>query len=330
MRLQAFSFGLLALSVVAVADEPTEQPKEPIEARADSVLQASPEAVLRIRGKLQKFATAKNAPIQADYEQDIPQDTLDLEEIFDVTLEPDSPPPKIFISKYQSSAVSFIDAYGNPWPIRSTSSFMGDQIEILKAIPSDETRDDSDKKGEKKSSNPSINDPQAGSFTVTALKQGVVGNMTVYLYNNPTPVTILLVAKPAMYHRQATIRIGDVGPQTNTGDMYKNTGVVLGTPTDMDLNHALYGVSPDGTEQMVVEGGEGQAWLKGDFLYLRTPLAVFSPEILGASPGNGRYRAYKLVKTTTVMATNTEGSTVKLKIMRHPATEIYNQTTFKR
>lgn len=330
MKTKIAIFIALLFMSAAHADESQDSPQEPIEARTDSVLQASPEAVLRIRKKLQKFATAKNAPIQDDFSDDIPQDTLDLEEIFDVSQEPDSKPPKIFISKYQSSAVSFIDAYGKPWPIRNIATFMGDQIEIVKAIPDEEHKDAGDSKDKQSSNSPSINDPQAGSFTVTALKNGVVGNMTVFLYNNPTPVTILLVAKPSMYHRVATIRIGDVGPQTNPAEMFKDSGVALGAPTDMDLNHALYGVSPDGSEEMVVEGGEGQAWMKGNSLYLRTPLAVFSPEILGASPGNGRYRAYKLVKATTVMATNTEGTTVKLKIMRHPATSIYDKTTFKR
>jgi hypothetical protein len=165
---------------------------------------------------------------------------------------------------------------------------------------------------------------------MTALKHGVVGNITVYLHGLSTPVSVLLIGKPSMYHRSVTLRVGDIGPQTDTAMMFQNSGVAIGTAADVDLNNALYGVSPTGSEEMVLEGAEGKAWLKGEHLYLQTPIAVFSPEILRTSPGNGKYRAYKLPRTTTVMGTNTEGSTVTLRILRHPSTAIYEQSSLRK
>lgn len=323
---------LMPIPVLA-EEQPAEQSVEGrgkstlLEQRGASLLQGSPKEILRMREAIQDFSAAKNAPILHDFEPEVPQEVLDIDEMFEVTLGPDSKAPQVFISRFQGSAVSFVDAYGNPWPISKISSFMEGMILIDKALPDTPQAvgpggDAED--GKTKAEDP-LQNPQAGSFTITALKHGVVGNLTVYLHGLATPISIMLVGKPAMYHRTATVKIQDVGPQTNMSTLMAETGVVVGTETDMDLNHALYGVSPSGSEAMVVEGGEGKAWLKGSELFLQTPLAVFSPKIVRTSPGNGRYRAYRLPATTTVLATNNEGRTVQLRIKRHPSTDIYNK-----
>lgn len=298
-----------------------EQVKSELEARGDQLLKADPKSILNLRERIQNISAAKQAPIQGDFEPEIPQEILNIDEIFDVTLGPDNREPKIFIARYQSSAVSFIDAYGKPWPIRKISSFLDGLVFIEKAAT-----DSKGQPGEGAEGNGiDINDPQAGSFTVTALKHGVVGNITVFLVGQQTPISVQLVGKPSMYHRNATVRVQDVGPQTSQSDLFRDVGVVIGTDTDVDLNHALYGVTPAGSEEMVVEGAEGKAWLKDGVLYLRTPIAVFSPKILRSSPGNGRYRAYRLEAATEVLGTNNEGRTVVMKILRSPATAILEQ-----
>lgn len=298
------------------------------EKQLNGALVANPASILRMRGTIQNYSASKNAPVTHDYDSEIPQDILNIDDIFDLTLEPDEPAPIIFISKFQSTAVSFLDAYGNPWPIRVVSNFLTGKVEIQRAIPATSTSQNG-KNNEQSKQGISRNDPQAGSFTMTALEHGVVGNITVFLEGNAKPITLMLVGKPAMFHRLATIRIGDVGPQTNTSELFEKNGVSLGAKTDPDLNHTLYGVAPDGSEQMVVQGGDGKAWIKGDYLYLQTSLSVFSPEILGASPGNGRFKAYKLVLSPVVMATDNRGQTVSLKIMRSPAAQILDQANLR-
>lgn len=328
-----FGLALVALSSVAYSAEGEQgsasQPQSVLESRAQSILQASPEQILRARKQIQDFSAAKQAPIAGDFEPGIPQDILDLEDIFDLTLEPDQVAPKVFISRYQSTAISFVDAYGNPWPIRKISNFLSGMILIEQAVPKNESSSGGDDKDKKESAGGGldINDPQAGSFTMTALKHGVVGNITVYLEKLATPITLVVVGKPSMFHRLATMRVNDIGPQTDASQLFQDNGVVVGTEADVDLNNALYGVSPQGSESMAVEGADGKAWLKGDYLYLQTPISVFSPEILRASPGNGKYKAYKLPKTTRVLGVNTEGRTVTMKIMRHPATAIEEANT---
>lgn len=300
-----------------------------LETRADFLLRADPQTILRIRKKIDNYSAAKSVPLQHDYEPAISQDMIALDEIFEVSMEPDGKVPKVFLSKYQSTAISFVDAYGKPWPIRKVSNFLGpEKILIDQAVSSSgETKPSA--KGEEASPGIDPMDPQAGSFTMTAVEDAVVGNLTVFLQGNPTPLSIMVVGKPAMYHRMATIKVNDMGPQTNKAELFQNNGVQISTETDADLNHALYGVSPQGSEEMVVQGGEGKAWLKGDALFIRTPLAVFSPRVLRSSPGNGKYWAFKLVATTTVAATNDEGKTVYLKILKHPSSDSNDKSTFR-
>jgi len=313
--------------------EPSEGMDEqsPVEVRADQLLQADPQTILRIRKKIQTRAVAQQAPIVDDYSDEIPQEVLDLEDIFEISLQPDQAAPKVLLSRGQSTAISFIDAYGKPWPIRKISNFLNGRVLIDRAIPDVTQGQNPDANPDSKdgiNTDNTLKDPQAGSFTITALKHGVAGNITVYLYGLSTPISINLVGKGNVFHRVATMKVSDVGPQTDPIEILKDRAVSIGTESDVDLNNALYGVTPSGSEPMVVQGAEGKAWIKGKFLYLQTPLAVFSPQILGASTGSSRFKAYKLPLTTTVMGTNNEGATIVLKVLRHPSTDINESNSF--
>lgn len=295
----------------------SEPEKTLAERQLGSVLSASPQAILKMRSSIQNTAAAKRAPIQEDYDPAISQDILDLEDIFDLTLEPGDLAPRIFISKFQSTAVSFVDAFGNPWPIRKVSNFMGSQIDIDRAVE-DEQTSGAGEDGEG-SGGIALDDPQAGSFAMTALKHGVAGNITVYLVGLQNPIAIIVNGKPSMFHRNATLRIASAGPQTDRASLYQDTSVRLGMAQEPDLNNALYGISPSASETMVLDGDNGRAWIKGEFLYLQTTLADFSPRVLATSHGNGKYRAYKLPKTTRFTGTNESGRTLSVRVMRSPA-----------
>lgn len=326
--MRRFSVIVLLLSVgsIALADEyvgdgqgvaqDAAAPQSLVERRLDNVLSASPREILKLRKKIQDSAAAKRAPIQGDYDESVSQDILDLEDIFDITLEPGDLAPRIFIARYQSTAVSFVDAFGNPWPIRKVSNFMGGLIAIDRAVEDEALIASDDDRG---AGGISLHDPQAGSFAMTALAHGVTGNITVYLVGLQNPITIIVNGKPSMFHRNATLRVASAGPQTNQSDLYQETSVRLGMAQEPDLNNALYGISPSASETMVLEGDSGRAWIKGDFLYLQTTLAVFSPRVLATSHGNGKYRAYKLPKTTRFSGTNESGRTVSVRVMRSPA-----------
>lgn len=311
--LTAFSVALVHVPHASSSTQPDEvvtptvdPMQEAILERSSQLMMASPDTILQMRGEIQRNSAARQAPVVDSFEG-IDQEVLDLEDLFDVTLEPDSVVPKIMLARYQSTAVSFVDSLGNPWPIRSVSSFLDGFIQISRATGEEAVP---------------LTDPQAGSFTMTALKHGVVGNITVYLHDLPKPINILLQGKSGIYHREATIRVGEVGPQTDLGQLFQGTPMTVGAPANEDLNNALYGIAPAGSTPMIVEGGQGKAWLRGDSLFVQTPLAVFSPRPLGVTHGNGNYRAYELPLISPVMGTNTHGQTVILRVKRSIAPDV--------
>nr|AMP42380.1 intercellular transfer by conjugation [uncultured bacterium IN-11] len=303
------------------------------------MLGADPKEIMKYRRIIRDNAAARNAPVVGDYDPAIIQEIIDLDEMFELELESGEQAPRINIARYQSTAVSFIDAYGNPWAIRKVSSFLDRQVEIDRAIdtsapePKDlsdsvleDDKDDAPKntmlQGE---SGTSINDLQAGSFTVTALKNGVTGNITVYLHGLAKPISVMLVSQPATFHKQATIKVNGVSPSTPKESLFQDVGIQVGVEHDSDLNSILYGVTPTGAERMHVDGVAGQAWVKGKHLYLRTSLSVFSPKIVRSVRGNGKYTAYKLPLTTRVSGSDEYGRTHKISIKRLATAEAINE-----
>lgn len=314
IALAALTVGLAAHAQEAPVDAQPQVPSapeaDPVQAaileRSKQLLLADPQTIIEMRQDIQRNSAARQAPVVDDF-TDINQEVLDLEDMFDITLEPDSIVPRIMLARYQSTAVSFVDAFGNPWPIRSISSFLDGLIQISRATGDEAV---------------SMEDPQAGSFTMTALKHGVVGNITVYLHDMPKPINILLQGKGGIYHREATVRVNEVGPQTDVARVYQGVPITVGAPANEDLNNALYGIAPAGSMPMVVEGGQGKAWIRGDSLFVQTPMAIFSPRPVGVTHGNGNYRAYELPLISTVMGTNNHGQTVILRVKRSPASDM--------
>lgn len=292
-----------------------------VEKAAQGLLVADPQTILKVRGQIGRTSAAKRAPVLDTFD-DFAEAPLDLEEVFNVSSDPNSQTPQILLARYMSTSVNFVDAYGKPWPIRRQMSFLSGLVEVVQVV---EPAPSTGENGES-STGIDINDPQAGSLNMSSLKNGAAGNITVYLVNRSTPVTLAVSGKSGVYHKEVTVKIDEVGPQTDLKKVNRADEVIVGTKTDSDLNSALYGVGPIGSKAMVVEGGEGRAWIKGAALYLQTPLSVFSPRVMGASHANGRYRAYKLPTTSIVMASNNEGKTVSLKIKRNVATSIYEES----
>ena len=297
-------------SVISFAAEEQEivTVDDPIEA-VKGLLQASPDKILEVRKEITENAAAHRLPVVDTFDK-LAEPIIDIEETFNVSGGPESKTPIILIARYLSTSVNFVDAYGKPWPIRRQINFLKKRVEVVRVAEPQA----SEKEGETTGIDPQ--DPQAGSLNISALKHGATGNITVYLVNRSTPITLQVESKSGVYHKEATIKISEVGPQTDLKTINRGDEVIVGTQTDTDLNNALYGIGPLGSQQMVVEGGEGKAWFKDNALFLQTPLSVFSPKVTKVTHANGRYRAYKLPASPTIMASNNEGKTVTLLIKR--------------
>jgi hypothetical protein len=299
------------------------QPDNSFPATTEDLLLTNPASIIKARKSIIRNSAAQRLPVVETFD-DIAEPLLDIDETFEITSDPSSKTPILNIARYMSTSVTFVDAYGNPWPIRKVSNFMEGLVQVVRAA---DPKQSEEGEGSKGAGGIDPHDPQAGSFTLTADKHGATGNLTVYLVNRSKPVTILLEGKSGVFHKEATIKISEVGPQTDLGKINRSDEVVVGTKADADLNNALYGVGPIGSTAMVVEGGEGRVWVKGTAMYMQTPLSVFSPKVEGASHANGRYRAYKLPASTVVMASNDEGKTVTLKIKRISQAEVMSEAT---
>ena len=280
------------------------------------ILQASPQQVLEARKIIGEFQAAKRTPIVSTFEG-IANEPLPLDEVFEIGAKPNSRVPQILIAKGFATTISFVDAYGNPWPIRKTTDFLKDSVDVEKAIGGATEEGQAEK--------PDIKDPQAGSIDVSARETGASGNMTVYLVGRSSPVKIVMLGKTGVFHQMATFKVNEVGPQTDLKSIGRGDEVKIGTKADPDLNSTLYGVGPVNSKEMDVEGGEARAWLKDKTIYLQTPLAIFSPDVQGATHALGRYRAYKIPYTTVAWATNDEGKTVSLRIKPSRTAEIFDE-----
>ncbi|MDZ5605233.1 DotH/IcmK family type IV secretion protein [Pseudomonas sp. RP23018S] len=334
MKSIALSVALSAVvaSGVALADsesavvnrtEAADEQRNEFVSHTETILGADPRSIIKARRAIIQNSAAQRVPIVETFE-DLSEPLLDIEETFEVSSEPSAKTPIINIARYMSSNVNFVDAYGNPWPVRKVQSYLSGLVDIQKASdPAPQT--DGDAKGGNNGIDPM--DPQAGSFTLTALKHGATGNITVFLVGRSRPVTIMLEGQAGVFHKEATMKLfSEVGPQTDLAKVSRGDEVTVGTRADADLNNTLYGIGPIGSQAMVVEGGEGRAWTIGKWMYLQTPLSVFSPRVEGATHANGKYRAYKLPASTVVMASNEEGKTVTLKIKRIAQSDALSET----
>lgn len=322
MKKTLLGLGVLAASLGSGAF--AQQVPGEVETLADeSFFVASPAEIIRLRQKLANQGAAIRAPLAGEYAEDIPSDVLDLDGVFDLALEPGEAAPRIYIARYQSTAIQVIDAHGNHWPIRKISSWLDGLVGIERAVDGTSALmgEEGDEKGtERGNSSGGIDpaDPQSGSFTVTSLRHGAVGNITVYMHGLSQPITLILVSKPGLFHREATIRLGTTGPNSSYESLFRQ-GVAAGASSNQDLNNVLHGVSPADSERLVMDGASGKAWSKGEHIYVQTDLAIFSPAVLESTHSAGRFRAYKLPKTTRIMGTNTAGQTVTVRLGASPA-----------
>lgn len=201
-----------------------------------------------------------------------------------INLAPGTTPPAIRLAQGYVSSLVFVDSSGAPWPIASYD----------------------------------IGDPKATSIQwdgksnimlVQAITPYSDSNLVVRLVNLPTPITLELVSGQRVVDYRADIHVSGMGP--NTKDL--PTGVSLPNSASQLLLNILDGVAPAGSKQLTVAGGDCQAWLFGDKMYLRTRLTVLSPGWIGKMVSPDGMNAYELQKTSSVLVSQ-YGEPIELKI----------------
>lgn len=201
-----------------------------------------------------------------------------------VSIAPGSTPPVIRLAQGFVSSLVFVDSTGAPWPIEAYDI-----------------------------GNPSAFNIQWNHTDNTLMIQSMTlytyGNLAVRLKALPTPVMLTLIPGQRVIDYRVDLRIQGIGPNAKLSSGAEN----LPNVANPKLLEVLDGVPPRGAKTMSVSGGEAQAWLMGDKLFLRTRLTVLSPAWQSTMSSADGMNAYELQRTPMVLA-SFHGKPIQLRI----------------
>lgn len=201
-----------------------------------------------------------------------------------MNLAPGSTPPPIRLAQGYVSSLVFVDSTGAPWPIAS--------YEI----------------GNPKATNIQW-DGKSNILLLQAVSPYSNGNLVIRLVSLPTPLTLELISGQRVVDFRADIHVAGAGPNSKEISTQFN----MPTPASNLLLPVLDGVAPSGSKVLTVKGGDCQAWLVGDKMYLRTRFTVLSPGWLGKMTSSDGMQAYELPRSASVLISR-YGEPVELKI----------------
>jgi intracellular multiplication protein IcmK len=201
-----------------------------------------------------------------------------------INLAPGATPPAIRLAQGYVSSLVFVDSTGSPWPVASYD--IGDPKAV--AIQWD---------------------GKSNILLVQATTPYSDGDIVVRLTGLPTPVTLELVSGQRVVDYRTDIHVAGMGP--NSKDL------PLGTGLPNSANHLLLGVldgvAPADSKLLTVKGGDCQAWLLGDRMYLRTRLTVLSPGWVGRMVSPDGMFAYEIQKSASILVSQ-YGQPIELKV----------------
>ena len=189
------------------------------------------------------------------------------------------------------TALAFVDATGQPWPIawdtnsNPSDTSGGGQGAAVQAVGFD------------------VHVPVKGSNVLQIAPRSSVprGGLLVNLAGASAPLTFMVVAGRDRYDARIDVRVASRGPNAKveiitrpntpeTGAAYL-TAMLDGAPPAEAVPLNVTGVSPD----------DVRAWRLGDKVYLRTQYTVLSPEWVASENGQGGMSIYAIPSTPVVL-----------------------------
>lgn len=197
-----------------------------------------------------------------------------------VDLAPGATPPLIRLASGFVTSLVFVDATGAPWPIAAFD--LGDPRSYNIQW---------DKKG--------------NTLMLQAITQYKSGNLAVVLKGMHTPIMLTLLPGQRAVDYRVDLRMPGLGPNAKT--------FVTSLPSSGNalVLNILNGVPPSGARRLTVSGGDAEAWLYANRLYLRTRLTVLSPGWMATMSSGDGLHAYELQQTPVILA-SFHGKLVKL------------------
>lgn len=200
-----------------------------------------------------------------------------------VDLSPGATPPVVRLAQGFVTSLVFVDSTGGAWPIESYDI-----------------------------GNPSAFNIQWDKTSNTLMIQSTVlytyGNLAVKLRGLNTPVMITLIPGQKAVDYRVDLRIQGFGPNAKAF-----SGNSLPESTSSDLLSVLDGVPPAGSHNLSVDGGDCQAWLSGDKMYVRTRLSVLSPGWSATLSSADGMHAYEM-QPAPMLLVSQNGQVVQLKV----------------
>jgi len=188
-----------------------------------------------------------------------------------VNLSPQATPPVIRLGAGYISSLVFMDSTGQSWPIQSYS--IGDPSAF-------------NIQWDKKGNTLLI---QASSFYKRS-------NLAVILSGLDTPVMLTLLSGQEVIDYRVDLRVPGLGPNA----VFVQNG--LPDSANPILLDVLNGVPPKGSKTLNVSGGECQAWILNNRLFLRTSLDVISPAWKSVMSSADGTHAYELQPAPVILA----------------------------
>jgi intracellular multiplication protein IcmK len=201
-----------------------------------------------------------------------------------MNLAPGSTPPAIRLAQGYVTSLVFVDSTGAPWPIAAYD--VGD--------PNASTIQW---------------DSKSNVLLIQAKSPYGDSDLVIRLVGLMTPLTVELVSGQRVVDFRTDIHVAGIGP--NAKDL--PTGTALPNSANQLLLNVLDGLAPTGSKLLSVKGGDCQAWLLGDKMYLRTRLTVLSPGWSGRMVSPDGMYAYEIQKSSSVLVSQ-YGEPIELKI----------------
>lgn len=199
-----------------------------------------------------------------------------------VNLSPGATPPIIRLRAGFVTSLVFVDSTGQSWPIQAYDL------------------------GDPKAFNIQW-DQKGNTLLVQALDQYKPGNLAVILRGLDTPVMLTLLPGQKAVDYRVDLRVPGLGPNAKP--------LVIGIPGTgtPELIDFLNGIPPEGSITLSVEGGQAEAWLYRDHMYIRTRMTILSPSWLATMSSPDGTHVYEL-NTAPVVLASQRGAMVQLMI----------------
>ena len=201
-----------------------------------------------------------------------------------VNLAPGTTPPAIRLAQGYVSSLVFVDSTGAPWPIAAYDIGNPKNVNIQW-------------------------DGKSNILLMQAVSPYMSGNMVIRLTGLSTPVTLELVSGQRVVDYRVDIHVAGIGPNTKELPLGSN----LPESANQLLLSILEGVAPSGSRLLTVKGGDCQAWLLNNRMYLRTRFTVLSPGWIGKMTSPDGMQAYEMQQASLVLVSR-YGEPIELKI----------------